>query len=139
MSDAAAAYLALTRARERLETGVRALLAAHGLSPAQYNVLRILRGAGDAGLPCRDIAERLLTKGPDVTRLVDRLEPHGFLVRARTPDDRRVVRVRLSPQGRALLDGLDEPVRQLHEAQFAGLAADSRATLIELLDRIALD
>lgn len=114
-------YLALLQAHEVLQAGAAALFKAHGLTHAQYNVLRILRGAGTEGLSCQMISERLVTRVPDVTRLLDRMERDGLVVRERSEEDRRVVRARLVPKGRTKLDALDDPVLALHRDQFRSM------------------
>jgi DNA-binding MarR family transcriptional regulator len=114
-------FVGILEAADRLTQELAELLAAKGLSPSLYNVLRILRGAGDEGLRCSDIAERMITRGPDVTRLVDRLERRRLVRRDRQGDDRRVVRVRIRPTGRDLLAGLDRPVLELHRRQLGHL------------------
>lgn len=100
-----------------------------GLSHPQYNILRILRGAGDPGLPCQEVASRMVTREPDVTRLIDRLEQAGWVARERSTSDRRVVLLTITPAGRELLAGLDEPVAELHRE---GLGHLSKAELAEL-------
>jgi DNA-binding MarR family transcriptional regulator len=110
-SPAEEAYLNLIRTADQLARGVALVLRPHKLSEAQYNVLRILRGAGTEGHTCSEVATRLVTHDPDVTRLLDRLETRGLLVRAREHSDRRVVTTRITRQGLALLDTLDGPVR----------------------------
>src|SRR5882757_2818909 len=86
------------------------LLKPYGLSPTQYNVLRILRGAGKDGLSCKDVGARLLARDPDITRLMDRLEKRGLLTRDRDKRDRRVVTHCLTKEGLALVNELDRPV-----------------------------
>ena len=81
-----------------------------GLSHTQYNVLRILRGAGEQGLCCREVAERMITRDPDITRLLDRLERRGLLARSRDSQDRRVITVRITAAGQKLLKDLDGPM-----------------------------
>jgi len=105
------AYLNLVRTADFLAREVSAVLKPHQLSEAQYNVLRILRGASDNGHTCSEIASRLVTRDPDVTRLLDKLEARALLTRARAPGDRRVVTARITPHGLALLKALDRPVR----------------------------
>ena len=107
------------------------------LSPSQYNVLRILRGGGPEGIPCRTIAERMIARDPDMTRLLDRLEARGLVARARLSSDRRVVRTRITDDGSALLKTLDRPIDSLHLRQLAHLGKDNLDKLSELL-RIAL-
>lgn len=123
--------LRLIRTGDRLQYEINQMLKKKKLTITQYNALRILRGAGDAGLPCHDIGERMITKVPDVTRLLDRLEDNGLVTRTRQTDDRRVVRARISPAGMSLLQGLDEPMRQFHIQQVTGL---DRAKLSQLND-----
>src|SRR2546421_11590448 len=90
-------FLNVLRTADVLTTKLEAILKPFGLSPTQYNVLRILRGAGEAGLACGRIAERMITRDPDVTRLLDRLENCGLIRRARQTDDRRVVKGFINP------------------------------------------
>ena len=130
-----AAYLNLQRTAERLDTEFSRLLRSCGLSPPQYNVLRILRGAGTGGASCAQIGERMVTRVPDVTRLVTRLESAGYVERERSDADRRVVKVRILPAGKQLVDDLDVPVVELHERQFAELDDDEVASLSRLLER----
>ncbi|MFQ5747582.1 MAG: MarR family winged helix-turn-helix transcriptional regulator [Gemmatimonadota bacterium] len=127
----------LVRTADRLMCDVVRLVQGAGLSEPQYNVLRILRGAGEEGLPCGRIAGQMLTRAPDVTRLVDRLEEGGLVRRVRPPGaDRRIVLVRLTEAGRSLLDRLDEPVERLHRAQFDGLTRAELRELRRLLRRV---
>lgn len=127
------AYVSLVRTYERLTDGFTRLFAAHRLSLPQYNALRILRGAGPGGLPVQKIAERMITRDPDVTRLVDRLVKAGHVHRERCETDRRVVWVRLTQQGAALLESLDQPVRDLHKSQLGHMGLEKLETLTELL------
>jgi DNA-binding MarR family transcriptional regulator len=92
-------FLNLQRTAEALMHGLEAGLKPAGLSPSQYNVLRILRGAGAEGLACGGIAERMVTRDPDMTRLLDRLEARGLVMRARDRADRRVITERITPEG----------------------------------------
>jgi DNA-binding MarR family transcriptional regulator len=133
-SREAEAYLNLVRTTDLLSREVAAVLKAHQLSEAQYNVLRILRGAGPEGLACSEIGHRLVTRDPDVTRLLDRLERRALITRGRDPADRRVVTARISAAGLARLDTLDLPVRQAVERMLAPLGARRLGTLIELLE-----
>ena len=128
-----ATFLAVQRLAQRQAAQVAELLKAHGLSLAQFNVLRILRGAGQ-GLTCGEIGERLIAHDPDVTRLLDRLEGQGWVSRQRDGADRRVVTGQLTPAGAALLDSLDEPAAALHRAQFVHLSADQLSKLLALLE-----
>lgn len=115
------------------------LLRRHDLSLPQFNVLRILRGAGDAGLRCSEVGARLLVHDPDVTRLLDRLEKAGRVSRTRDPRDRRVVVAHLTAEGRAVLSALDGPLTELHARQFAALSPERLALLTELLSDLTLE
>ncbi|MDP9146473.1 MAG: MarR family transcriptional regulator [Acidobacteriota bacterium] len=97
------------------------LMKPFGLTSAQYNVLRILRGAGRPGLACREIAERMISRDPDITRLLDRMEKRGLITRARQSDDRRVVKTFVTAEGLETLKRLDQPVRELHKHQFKNI------------------
>jgi len=130
-------YLALVRAQDRLVGQAAALVKQRGLTIATYNALRILRGAGPEGLACGAIAERLIHRVPDVTRLLDRMERDGLVRRSRASDDRRVVRTQLTPAGRAAVDALDGPVMDLHAAQFAGLSVRELEALERALGGLA--
>lgn len=127
------AFLNLLRTSDQLNCEFTRLFAAHGLSGPQYNVLRILRGSGDEGLPCLEIAGQMITRMPDITRLVDRLEAAGFVERSRTDSDRRVVLVKITAAGEQLLARLDEPVRDMHKKVLAHLSAEELAELSRLL------
>jgi DNA-binding MarR family transcriptional regulator len=129
-------FINVLRAHARLLDGLTQLLKPYGLSEPQYNVLRILRGAGPSGLPCRAVAERMITRLPDITRLVDRLERVGLIARERSSRDRRVVNVVLLEKGEALLSQLDGPVADLHVRQFALLEAGEFGELNRLLSKI---
>lgn len=127
------AYLALITTAERFEREVVELLKGAGLSPSQYNILRILRGAGDAGLACGQVGGRLVRHDPDVTRLMDRLEKRGLIARAREQQDRRVVRTRITSAGLELLESLDAPVDDLHDRQLGHLSERRLGELKALL------
>ena len=128
------AYLNVQRTSNTLSQGIAELLRSHDLTPAQYNVLRILRGAGEDGLTASDIAGRMISRDPDVTRLVDRLEKRGLVDRWRCSHDRRVVWTRLSPAGRALIDPLDAPLDALHRRLLSHMSPEKLQTLIALLE-----
>lgn len=128
------AYLNLVRTTDLLSREVAAVLKPHQLSEAQYNVLRILRGAGPEGLACSEIGHRLVTRDPDVTRLLDRLETRALISRGREHADRRVVTARITAAGLALLDTLDVPVRAAVEQMLDHLGARQLTALIELLE-----
>lgn len=131
------AHLTLIRTADLISHEVTSLLKeAADVSPVQYNVLRILRGAGEAGHTCSAIAERLITRDPDVTRIIDRMLKRGLVQRSRDPNDRRVVRVVLTDAGRSLVDQLDEPIRSHHRKRFKGVSKERLRALIDVLDEI---
>lgn len=128
------AYLTIQRlARDLEQTVVELLKEEASLSAPQYNVLRILRGAGQGGLACGEIAGRLITKDPDITRLLDRLERRGLVSRKRESDDRRIVTTRITPAGLELLAKLDEPVMEVHRRQLGHMSDEKLQTLLDLL------
>jgi DNA-binding MarR family transcriptional regulator len=128
------AFLNIQKTADALSRDVVALFKASRLSPTQYNVLRILRGVGPAGLSCQEIASRMITRDPDMTRLLDRLEKNGLVIRNRQSGDRRVVLSVITPAGLALLQQLDEPVHHAHLAQLGHMRRDRLDLLIELLE-----
>ena len=107
-----------------------------GLTAAQYNVLRILRGAGRAGLACREIGERMISRDPDITRLLDRMEKRNLITRERQSDDRRVVKTFITPQGLEILKTLDRPVSTLHKRQFQRISPVKLKVLKAMLEEI---
>ncbi len=131
-----AAALALLRTADELRRSMDSLIAPHGVSAEQYNVLRILRGAGESGLPTLDIAARLLEKNPGITRLIDKLEAKQLVARHRCTKDRRQVFCIITPAGATLINSLDEPARQANKQMFRGLTGAQSDLLIDLLDRI---
>jgi DNA-binding MarR family transcriptional regulator len=133
-SPAVEAHLNLLRTADLLHRGVEAVLKRADLSGEQYNVLRILRGAEPRGLPCREIGERMISRDPDITRLLDRLEHRGLVTRKRGDRDRRVVTTRITAAGLRLLKGLDGPVLQAHERQLGHLGRKRLQALIRLLE-----
>lgn len=129
-----AAFLDLVRTCDRLSRGPAQSLKSEDLSQTQYNVLRILRGAPPEGLPCGEIANRMITRDPDITRLLDRLEKRELISRSREAKDRRLVVARITPQGLKCLARLDEPVQQVHRKQLGHLG---RRRLKQLQDLLA--
>ena len=106
-----------------------------GITGQQYNVLRILRGAGEKGLPTLDIVDRLVEETPGITRLIDRLEAKGLVTRERCKTDRRQVFCRITRTGLTLLDKLDEPLADALDAAVSSLKRKDLSQLIELLDK----
>ena len=127
-----AAFLELLRTTDHLTRELVPVLKAEELSMTQYNVLRILRGAPQ-GLPCGEIGNRMITRDPDITRLLDRLEKRSFISRSREERDRRTVVTRITPEGLKLLAQLDEPVRQAHRQQLGHLGRERLRHLCDLL------
>lgn len=127
------AFLNLERSAAMLQDAFELLLKPHGITGTQYNVLRILRGAGTDGLCRNEIRDRLVTRMPDVTRLLDRMEDAGLIVRERSTEDRRLVQTQLTRQGRKLVDSLDAVVTAEHKARLSHLSAAQLRSLIELL------
>jgi DNA-binding MarR family transcriptional regulator len=127
-----AVFLDLMRTSDVLSRGLVRVLKAEDLSPTQYNVLRILRGAPE-GLFCGEIASRMITRDPDVTRLLDRLEKRELIERCREPKDRRTVMARITPGGLKLLGRLDEPVQEAHRKQLGHLGSKRLRVLTDLL------
>src|ERR1700693_2388557 len=127
-----AAFLELLFTTDMLSRGLVKVLKSEDLSATQYNLLRILRGP-PAGLPCGEIASRMITRDPDVTRLLDRLEKRGLISRCRETKDRRTVMARITPEGPKLLARLDEPVHAAHRKQLGHLGRERLRALTELL------
>jgi DNA-binding MarR family transcriptional regulator len=118
------------------ESWAQYLKRAEGISPSQYNILRILRGARPKAARISAIADRMVTRDPDVTRLVDRLIKQGLARRERDSDDRRVVLVEITAAGLALLARLDEPAAESTKAAMAGLKPQQLRTLDTLLNEV---
>jgi DNA-binding MarR family transcriptional regulator len=108
----------------------------HGLSLEQYNVLRILRGAGDAGLPTLEVAARMIEQTPAITRLLDKLEAKGFVRRVRSDSDRRQVFCWITPEGLQLLSGLDEAFDRSESDLLNGLSEHEIQPLLKILEKI---
>ena len=132
-------FVAILKAADALGQQAERLIRTAGLTGTQYNVLRILRGAGPEGLACRAIGDRMITHDPDITRLLDRMEKRGLISRERQKDDRRVVKTRITPEGLDLIKPLDQPVRDLHKQQFRHVARTRLRTLHDLLEDIRAD
>jgi DNA-binding MarR family transcriptional regulator len=127
-----ATFVELLRTVDALSRGLMVILKAEELSSTQYNVLRILRGAPE-GLPCGEIASRMITRDPDVTRLLDRLEKRGLISRCRENEDRRTVMSRITAKGLEVLARLDGPVLDAHRKQLSHLGKEGLEFLTELL------
>ena len=128
-------YLNLLRTADALLRQVELALKPAGLSSTQYNVLRILRGAAPGGLACCEIGDRMITRDPDITRLLDRLEARGLVKRERERSDRRVVKTRITAEGLRILKTLDEPIAALHRRQLRQADPRRLRLLIRLLEQ----
>lgn len=125
-------FVGLQRAADALARNAEKLLKTADISPTQYNVLRILRGSPE-GLPCSEIGKRMITRDPDITRLLDRLEKRALISRCREQEDRRMVLTRITPQGLKLLAELDEPVLEIHRSQLGHMSRERLRSLLQLL------
>lgn len=130
------AYLNVIRTAARLTDAFEQMLKPYGLSGAQYNVLRILRGAEQEGLCRNEIRDRMVTRMSDMTRLLDRMEESGLVARTRGSEDRRLVTTRLTSKGRRLLAELDPLVAEEHERRFEALGKDQLRSLITALTAV---
>lgn len=127
-------FLNLLKTADWVDRRLTEVLKPSGLSPTQYNVMRILRGAGREGMACREIGERMITRDPDITRMLDRLQKRGLIRRRRQPQDRRVILTTITPAGLELLAGLDEPLAQAQKQELAHMDAGSLKALSRLLE-----
>lgn len=127
------AHLNIERTAAVLSHAFAEALKGHGITPTQYNVLRILRGAGKDGLCRNEVRDRMVAQVPDVTRLLDRLEDADLIERERSTEDRRQVGTRITAKGLMLLSELDGPVADIHKRQLGHLSAPQLKTLAELL------
>jgi DNA-binding MarR family transcriptional regulator len=126
----------LVATADRVRSGLSEVVEARGITLQQYNVLRILRGAGSAGLPTLEIASRMIEKSPGITRLLDRLEARRLVRRVRCPRDRRQVLCHATAQASRLLAGLDQPMVAAAERALAPLGQGGTQKMIELLDAV---
>ncbi len=130
------AFLNVQRTADHLIQVLDEALRPAGLSGTQYNILRILRGAGAEGLACREIGERLITRDPDITRLLDRMEKRELAARYRENRDRRIVTVRIAPKGLEILEQLDETLPQILGKQFRNFDESRLKLLIDLMESL---
>ena len=128
--------LNVARTAEYLTTALSSVLKAANLTVAQYNALRILRGAGREGLSCGEISERMITKESDITRLLDRIEARGFISRERPANNRRIVLARITDKGQVVLAELDEPVDELNRSLVKHLGTKKLTNLKDLLEAV---
>jgi DNA-binding MarR family transcriptional regulator len=130
------AHLSIERTAAVLTHAMAEALKEHGVTSTQYNVLRILRGAGPQGLCRGEVRDRLVAQVPDVTRLLDRLEAAGLVERERGTEDRRFVTTRITARGLELLAALDEPVEEIHRRSLGHLERGELSTLVALLAKV---
>lgn len=130
------ALLSIARTAALLEHSGAEALKPFKLTITQYNVLRILRGAGDSGLCRNEVGQRLVTKVPDVTRLLDRMEAAGLIVRQRGGEDRRFVATRITEKGLKLLDKIDRELPAMHGRQLGHVGPKRLRELIALLEEV---
>ena len=135
-SKAAEGLVALLRTTDVLRRLLAEVVEARGITLQQYNVLRILRGAGKEGLPTLEIGERMIEQSPGVTRLLDRLEAKALVRRERCPRDRRQVTCRIGPDGLAVLANLEKPLARAQGALLGHLGDARTGELIHLLDQL---
>ena len=127
------ACLNIMRTNSGLNSEFLKLAKSHGITQVQYNILRILRGAGANGLSCVEIANRMITRVPDVTRLIDRLEKSGSVRRIRSISDRRIVQVMIAQKGQQLVDSLDKPTLDLLKKQLGHMTEEELALVNRLM------
>lgn len=130
------AIVALLRTADVVRRQMARVVEPQEITLQQYNVLRILRGAGPEGIPTLSISERMIEEAPGITRLLDRLEAKGLVRRQRCPEDRRQVLCWLTPAGQSILERLDGAVDEADDAVLGGLSAEEKAELVRLLDAI---
>jgi DNA-binding MarR family transcriptional regulator len=130
------ASLNIIRTADLLMQRLTDVLKPFALSATQYNVLRILRGAGEGGVSCKDVACRLVTRDPDITRLMDRLEKRKLLTRDRAKEDRRFVTHRLTKSGMVLVNELDRPIEALHRKAMRHVKPERLRELVGLLEEV---
>jgi DNA-binding MarR family transcriptional regulator len=130
------AYSILLSTSDRIKSAFETVCTPYDLTGQQYNVLRILRGAEPEGLPTLTIAERVIERTPGITRMIDRLEAKGLVVREVRPHDRRCVYCRITKKGLKLLELLDEPVHEFNQGAFAALSDSEVEKLVAVLLKI---
>ena len=127
---------ALARTNDQIQRHFDKFFKRYDLTGTQYNALRILRGAGETGLPCSEIGQRMITRDPDITRLLARLEQRGLCTRVREEKDRRVILGRIAPSGLKLLREIDQPVQDLGRRLVSQMGETRLRSLIRILDQI---
>lgn len=130
------AFLSVLKTGALLSDELEQILKPEGLSLPQYNVLRILRGAGPDGLCRNEVRDRMLTRMPDMTRLLDRMESAGLVARARSESDRRLVTTRITGRAMQVLERVEDAVTEEHRRRFRHLSKSELRTLIGFLERV---
>lgn len=130
------AYLSLWRTYDRLRLLEDELFAQFDLTAQQYNLLRLLKAAHPDAVPTLTLASRLVSRAPDITRMLDRLKDRGLIERERSEEDRRAVLVTISQQGLALLEEITQPLAECHEHQLGHLNSNDLKTLVRLLKKV---
>ena len=130
------AFLNIERTADLLMQKLIDVLRPYELTPTQYNVLRILRGAGEDGANCKDIGARMLTRDPDITRLLDRLDKRALITRSRAKKDRRHLSIRITSEGLRVLSALDEPIVELCASTLGHLGGQRLEQLVTALENI---
>jgi DNA-binding MarR family transcriptional regulator len=130
------AWLNIQRTADLLTQFLVDVLRPYELTPTQYNVLRILRGAGEEGASCKDIGSRMITRDPDITRLLDRLDKRALVTRSRSTGDRRYVRILITEEGLRVLAELDGPIKDLSTRTLGHLGRERAEALIAALEDI---
>ena len=130
------AVVALLRTVDHIRRATSSVLEAYEVTLQQYNVLRILRGAGEEGLPILEVGKRMVEQSPGITRLIDRLEDKELIARERSRMDRRQINVTITQKGLALLEKMDKPVRDTDRKLMENLSEEDIEKLISLLDAI---
>jgi DNA-binding MarR family transcriptional regulator len=128
------AFIAILRLADQLQLRAAEFLKPYHLSPTQFNALRILRGAGESGLPCSEVGERMINHDPDITRLMDRLERAKLVQRSRDQQDRRVITARITTAGLDLLKTIDQPLEEFHRQLMKKMDEKKLKSLLRLLD-----
>jgi len=129
-------YLSIIYTAEKIKHSTECTFKQFGLTSTQYNILRILRGAGDLGRTCGEISERMISKIPDITRLIDRMEKKALVKRERSETDRRVVKVFILNDGLNLLDTCEPHIKKVNTTLFSHLSTEEQNVTIQTLTKI---
>jgi DNA-binding MarR family transcriptional regulator len=132
------AALNLIRTADLLSLRFADVLKPYAISGTQYNVLRILRGAGPEGASCKDIGNRMVTRDPDITRMMDRLESRGLITRGRAKEDRRIVTHMLTRDGMDLVNALDGPIEKANKEALGHMSRAKLRELIAILEELRI-